>query len=123
MEKLNNKVNKVLWVSRHILTSEQIAGLEKIAGDAIEVKTLNKTVTSAKEIADEAKDCKYVAVVLPVGLLAELYEILDTDQTILIPRSKRILVPSSDGTENKVVFAYDGWEVIEKVIYKSHIIK
>ena len=119
---LNN--NKILWVSRHNLTSEQIAGLEKINGtSSIEVKTLNKTISSAKEIADESKDCNYIAVVLPVGLLAELYALLKPGQTILVPRSKRILVPSEDGTENKVVFAYDGWEVIEKVVYKSHIIK
>ena len=116
-------LNKILWVSRHVLISEQIAGLEKIANDDIEVKTLNKTISSVDEIVKEAEDCKFIAVVLPVGLLAELYENLKPGQTILVPRSKRILVPSSDGTENKVVFKYDGWEVIEKVIYKSHIIK
>lgn len=122
MTNLNNN-NKILWVSRHQLTNDQIAGLEKISGAAIEVKTLNKTISSAKEIAEESKDCKYIAVVLPVGLLSELYGLLEPGQTILVPRSKRIMIPSEDGTENKVVFAYDGWEVIEKVVYVSHVVK
>ena len=116
-------ITKILWVSRHQLTSEQLSGLEKIARTDVEIKTLNKTISSVDEIVKESEDCDFIAVVLPVGLLAELYENLKPDQTILVPRSKRLMVPSEDGTENKVIFAYDGWEVIEKVAYKSHIIK
>lgn len=119
MEKLNNKV---LWASRHSLTDDQLNGLEKIAGK-VDIKTVNKTFKSAEEIAEAAADCDYLAVVLPVGLLSELYGLLKPGQTILVPRSKRIMIPSEDGTENKVVFAYDGWEVIEKVVYVSHVVK
>lgn len=122
MTNLNNS-KVVLWASRHALTADQINGLEKIAGGKVDIKTVNKTFNSAEEIAEAAADCDYLAVVLPVGLLAELYGLLKPGQVILVPRSKRIMVPSEDGTENKVIFAYDGWEVIEKVVYKSHIIK
>lgn len=116
-------MKKVLWASRHEFTEEQKGGLNHIIGGGFDVKVVNQTFKSAEEIAEAAADCDYLAVVLPVGLLSNLYALLTPGQTIVIPKSKRVLVDNPDGGEKIAKFVYDGWEVIEKIIYVSHVVK
>ena len=116
---------KVLWISRHNPTQDQLNGLRKITGgDGYLLNKIDKTFTSAKEIADEIISYKadYVAAVLPVNLLSGLFEIVGNQCIILVPKSKRELI-KVEGSESKVNFVYDGFEVIDKIVYKSHIVK
>lgn len=116
---------KVLWLSRHEPNQEQLNGLGKIiGGDGYLLNKIDKTFTSAKEIADEISsyEADYVAAVLPVNLLAGLFELVGNDCMILVPKSKRELI-KIEGEESKVNFVYDGFEVIDNIVYKSHIIK
>lgn len=114
--------NIVFWGSRHELDQDQIAGLKKIINGDFKVNQADRTFRSAEEIIDVAGTAKYLAVVLPVPLLAQLFEAKGLDQVILVPKSKRILV-QNEGAESKVSFVYDGWEVIDKLIYVSHVVK
>ena len=119
-------MKKILWASRHQLTQDQLAGLCRVCNcteNDLEITTVNQTFKSAAEIAEAATGCDYLAVVLPVGLLSDLYALIDEGQTILIPKSKRVLVDNPNGGEKIAQFVYDGWEVVEKVVYISHIVK
>lgn len=115
-------MKKALWLSRHALTEEQLAGLKKITGDEVEIEQVDKTVKTAEEVANFGANCDYLAVVL-VTLLADLYGLVGKTKTILVAKNKRVLMKNEDGTESKARFVYDGWEVIEEVKYKSHIVK
>lgn len=116
-------MKKVLWVSRHILTQEQVEGIKKVLCDEFEYTPYDKTVKNAEELVEQIKETKADALVavLPVGLLSEVFA--ETDIKILVPRSKRKLIPDPNGGESKVVFEYDGFEVIDDLVYVSHIIK
>ena len=114
-------MKKVLWLSRHEMTSEQEETLGRLAMDEIEIIKVDRTVSAAEEVIKLADDfqCDILAVVLPVGLLSKVYE-LKGDRALISARSKRELV-KVDGEESKVAFKFDGWEVWDKVVIKSHI--
>ena len=115
---------KVLWFSRHDLTEEQLDGLRKVALQEFEeegpvvVEKFDKTVSSAGEIADRVKDHRIVAAVLPVELLAELFSLLGpSGPVIALPRNKR----ERDG--EAFVFRHAGWEIVDHVEFRSHLVK
>lgn len=110
-------MKKVLWFSRHELTQAQIDGLKKIANDEIEVKTVNKTVSSADEIMSDADaDTSIFAVVAPVQILSDIKKL--TDATIAVPRSKRVKTESGE-----FEFVHDFWEVVDKCEYEFHVVR
>lgn len=108
-------MTQVLWFSRHSLDQDQLAGLRKIAGDEVEVRQLDRTISSADEIVDELGEATIVAVVLPVGLLSDLMGQLPAGVTVCVPRSRR--VRESDGEYR---YVHDYWEVVEECVYRSH---
>lgn len=115
---------KVLWISRHNPTQDQLNGLRKITGCSYLISQVDKTFSSSEELADEVISSKadFVSVVLPVNLLSGLFELVSGKCTILVPKSKRELIKVKDG-ESKVNFVYDGYEIIDDIVYKSHVIK
>lgn len=116
---------KVLWLSRHEPNQDQLNGLRKLIGDkGFLINKLDKTFTSPREIANEVLSYKadYVVTVLPVNLLAGLFAFVGKQCTILVPKSKRELI-KIEGEESRVNFIYDGFEIIDNIVYKSHIVK
>lgn len=112
----------VFWASRHSLNQDQLNGLEKIIDDSFAINQVDRTFRSAEEILSAAGDAKFLAVVLPIPLLAHVFKLKRKDQVILVPKSKRVLIPQ-EGGESKVSFVYDGWEVIDQLTYVSHVVK
>lgn len=123
MTNQTTKTTTVLWASRHPLTPEQIEGLKKVAGTEITVHAVDKTFSGANEILEEAKGAKILAVVLPPALLSDLMANKNDDQVVVMARNKRVLVKQDDGSESKVQFVYDGWQVIDACVYQAHIVK
>ena len=111
-------MKKVLWFSRHELTSEQKSGLSRIlktTPDDLSVRVLDKTISSAKEIVDEIDGEELIAAVLPVRLLSELMKVLPNGSTVAVARSnKRVRADSGEWK-----FVYDGWDVIKRCIYEA----
>ena len=73
MTKKENKVVRVLWLSRHAATEEQRKELERIFG-TVHIIFRSETVPNGKrvvEIMDE-QDIDELVAVLPVNILAEL---------------------------------------------------
>lgn len=120
-------MTNVLWLSRHDMTNEQLEGLKKVAIEGgfkdseLNIKKVDMTVKSADDVIEAGEGCDIFAVVLPPNLLSDLFA--KTDKKIVTAKNKRVLVKSPDGKESKVTFVYDGWEIVDEFIYKSHIIK
>lgn len=106
---------KILWVSRHTMTSEQLEDLHRIYGD-FEISQLDKTIKDVKEILEIQADV--YAVVLPMNLLIKLRN--STNADIIQPISERIstgnkvLNPANNVYENEYVFKHMYWERILK---------
>lgn len=112
-------MTNVLWLSRHDMTSEQLEGLKRVVNDEVTVKKVDETVKSAADVLKHGEDCDVLAVVLPPHLLADLFAM--TAKKIIVAKSKRIRTATPTGTD--INFVYDGWEVIDQFIYRSHIVK
>lgn len=104
-------MKRVLWFSRHRLDSDQLSGLGKLLGTKeFQVSQFDATVKSGKDVVDAGITADVLAVVLPTNMLAEAFKLKHPLQTLVVAKSKRVLVKQPDGTESKVSFVYDGWK-------------
>jgi hypothetical protein len=116
-------MKKILWFSRHALTKDQVLGLEKVFGDTVETEMVDATVKAGADVVGFIKGhVDGLAVVLPTQLLAEVFKLMPKGTLLLVPRSKRILV-KVEGQESQIQFVHDGWEVVDNVVFETHIIK
>ena len=65
-------MKKVLWISRHCMTKEQIEDLNRIAGENVEIIPWKETVHSVLELKPLIEEGDIIAAVLPLDLLAKL---------------------------------------------------
>lgn len=104
---------KILWVSRHNMTNEQLSDLHRIYGN-FELLTLDKTITNVQEILKYSAEV--YAVVLPTNLLIELKN--STNAEVIQPVSKRvatknkILNPATNTYEQEYTYKHQCWEKI-----------
>lgn len=115
---------KILWLSRHELTQDQKDGLTRVFPDSdISITKLDQTINeeTIKKLVETDNDA--FAVVLPVKMLSLFFFHLKPHQKLIVPLSKRVLVKDPNGGESKVQFVYDGWEVIDDLVYESHLVK
>jgi len=99
---------KILWFSRHELSSDQISGLKKKLGDDLDVTQVNKTIVSVKELGD-LSTFDVLAVVAPIGLQAEFLSVAG-DRPVIFAKNAREF-----DTEGKVSFRHTGWFRLVKV--------
>lgn len=106
---------KILWVSRHELTNEQLEDLHRIYGD-FELMQLDKTIKDIKEILQIKADV--YAVVLPINLLIKLKNSTTSDiiQSVSerIVTENKILNPATNVYEPQYMFKHLYWEKIIK---------
>lgn len=100
-------MKKILWFSRHNLTNDQKEDLQNLFGD-IEILQVNKTISHAIELKNEIDQYDVIAVVLPIGLQAELLSICK-DKPVLICKSHRLEI------NGKFEFLHAGWEQLKKI--------
>ena len=98
-------MKKVLWFSRHTMTEEQLAAL----GNDVEIINVNKTISSAYEIADEINECDVIAIVAPINLQQQFLK-LAAGKPVIMAVNDRVLVQQPDGSEDKVEFHFIKWE-------------
>ena len=104
---------KVLWFSRHQMSDEQCASLERKLG-TISVHQVDRTVQSARELSAEIEDADIIAIVAPIGLQAEFLR-LAGDKPVISAVSRRELVEDPNGGESQTVFVFERWERLLKV--------
>lgn len=112
-------MKKILWISRHEMTREQIGDLERILGDQFETNMINQTLETISQLSEEDLKVDLVAAVLPTHLLADLRK--RTGDTPLIQSvSQRVKsgkqITLSDGSQmDEFMFAHLRWEQIVRL--------
>ena len=79
----------VLWISRHSMTPEQLADLERIMGGPVCLRPWMDTVTDIAGLAAAVREADAAAAVLPPELLAGLLR-LAQGKPVLIAESGRL---------------------------------
>lgn len=125
-------MKNILWVSRHTMTTDQLAGLVKTFGEVkiaqlsaspanvhipftCSMPELGETVADTilvdvkVPLKELVQDYDEVCAVLPIGLLQQLLPFVPSKR-LLQARNKRVLLE-----EGAVSFVFDGWEQVLKV--------
>lgn len=114
------KTTKILWLSRHCMTTEQLCDLLRIYGK-IEIIRYDKTVASWQEVVEAGKDCDILAVVLPPTILADLTNPQNNTKPVIRAKSNRVetgkstLNPATGKHEKEYKFEHAGWERVVKI--------
>lgn len=110
---------KVLWFSRHDLTPEQLAGLEKVTECEIEkIDKIDKTISSAEEIIECWAGHGTIACVLPIQLLSSLFLLKPSNVNLVVPRNAR-----ERNEQGEYYFRHLGWELVLECKYTSSLIE
>lgn len=113
-------MKKILWLSRHNMTEEQVADLNRIYGE-IEVKTFDQSVSGWKDVVEAGADCDVLAVVLPPAILADLTNPRNNQKPVIrakanrVPTGKTIINPATGKEETEYRFEHAGWERVVKI--------
>lgn len=96
-------MKKVLWFSRHEMTSDQ-----KNALGECEIMQVNRTINNAFELIEEINGADIIAIVAPINLQQQFLKIAG-EKPVIMAVNDRILVKQPDG-EDKVEFHFVKWE-------------
>ena len=116
-------MKKVLWISRHCMTVEQLEDLKCITGEEVEIIPWKDTVYCMSEIEPFVQRADIIAAVLPLELLAKLLEISGEKKVIQsvadrIPTGKmRMLEGGRMEEELRVQHKY--WQQIMEIHVKT----
>lgn len=91
------------------MTPEQAAALGEV-----EVKQIDKTISSAYELKDEIDAADIIAVVAPIHIQEQFLKIAG-DKPVITALSERIIEKSEDNSESKVVFKFAKWERLVEI--------
>lgn len=103
-------MKKVMWFSRHEMTSAQKAAL----GEGVTVEQVNRTINSAFELKDEIESADIIAIVAPINLQQQFLKLAGT-KPVIMAVNDRVLVKQDDGSEDKVEFRFVKWERLRKI--------
>lgn len=112
---------KILWLSRHNMTQEQITDLRRIYGDDVEIKHHTDTVNSWKDVVEVGSDCNVLAVVLPPAILADLANPRNNTKPVIraianrVETGNTIVNPATNEKEKEFKFVHAGRERIIKI--------
>lgn len=112
---------KILWLSRHNMTQEQITDLKRIYGDDVEIKHHTDTVNSWKDVVEVGSDCDVLAVVLPPAILSDLVNPRNNNKPVIraianrIETGNMIINPATGKEEKEFKFVHAGWERVIKI--------
>lgn len=113
-------MTKILWVSRHTMTTEQITDLQRIYGD-VEIKQFADSVESAKQVTELGANCDVLAVVLPPAFLADLTNPRVNQKPVIraianrVATGRTVVNPATGAEEPEMKFEHSGWERVVKV--------
>ena len=102
---------KVLWVSRHQMTPEQREAL----GEVEKIVQIDRTLQSAFELEKEIGEADVIAIVAPINLQQQFLR-LAGEKPVIMAKNNREVVPAEDGGESKVIFHFEKWERLKKIV-------
>ena len=107
----------VLWISRHCLTPEQTAGLERFCGGPFRLLHRSETIQDIGALSRDIANADVLAAVLPPPLLAQLVATA-SGKPVLIEQCQRRLKPNAAG-ELSVIFTHGGWLRVRKMVFET----
>lgn len=110
----SNKVTKVLWFSRHTMTSDQRAAL----GDNVEVTQINRVISNGYELQEEIEQHDVIAIVAPIHIQEQILRIAG-DKPVIMALNNRVLVPNPDGGDDIAEFHFVKWERLVKIVVEK----
>lgn len=114
-------MTKVLWLSRHTMSAEQVADLKRIYGSDVDVKSTDMTVSSWRDVVEAGADCDILAVVLPPAILADLTNPRNNSKPVIRAKANRVATgktvvnPATGKEEAEYCFQHAGWEQVLKI--------
>ena len=119
-------MKRVLWVSRHQMTGEQFADLERVLNAPVELVAWRETVQDVSELLPALADADAVAVVLPVELLAQLMPFAAGKPVLQAVSGREAtgrLTATSDGRlEPEFAFVHNGWRQILRLELETRLL-
>lgn len=113
-------MTKVLWLSRHTMTEEQLSDLNRIYGK-VELITFDQPVSNWKDVLEVGKDCDVLAVVLPPAILTDLTNPRNNQKPVIrakanrVPTGKTVINSATGKEEIEYQFQHAGWERVVKI--------
>jgi len=116
-------MKKVLWFSRHQMTTEQVASLGDVEVTAVNgnMENIHKAFTAEVNgvetnviFKEMMLNFDIIALVAPIGLQQQVMSVAN-GKPIVLAKNQRILVKGVDGSEDKVTFQFAGWERLVKI--------
>lgn len=112
----------ILWISRHEMTGQQIADLERIAGEPIDLLCYKGTVYQIDSLIPMIERADMIAAVFPPMLLAKLVK-LANGKPVLQAVSKRVptgryTVLPDGRKEQEFTFVHVCWQQVIKLEYE-----
>lgn len=117
------KTHRVLWISRHTMTEEQRADLERVMGGPVELTVWSDTVENLQDLQPLVCRSDAVAAVFPAEKLAQLLEIAGGRPVLQAKSGRRATgrwTTLPDGRrEREFAFVHRGWQQILQIRIKT----
>lgn len=116
-------MTKILWVSRHTLTKEQISDLQRIYGE-ISIDQFDATISDVSEITEQGYYDVY-AVVLTAELISDLMKIIPQGTQVIQAVSERVATgntltnPATGEEEKEYEFRHVCWRRVIKAVFET----
>lgn len=116
---------RVLWLSRHALTREQLEALKRIYGDDVIIKHVTESVTDWAEVVRYGDDCDVLGVVLPQKLLMDLVNPRNNSKPVIranstfIPTGKKVVNKATGQLEDERKFTFLGWKLVKRFVLEE----
>lgn len=116
----------ILWISRHDMTREQTADMERIVGGPFRLLRWTDTVRDVSELEPLVRQADIVAAVLPLEMMSRLAD-MTAGAPLLQSVAERTptgrIYTTSDGrNEREFAFRHRAWQQIEKIEVKTRIL-
>ena len=107
----NSGTVNMLWFSRHPLSSQQMEKIEQNYPNAkVEVTQVDRTISSASEIAGDIAKADVVGMVGPIDLQKDFLKVCGDDKPLITAKMDRV-----DDGDGKSHMEFDKWEQVDKI--------
>lgn len=119
-------MKRVLWVSRHEMTRDQRADLERALGGPVELLPWQDTVADVAQLRPALEGADAVAAVLPVELLAQLLPLAGGKPVLVATSGReptgRVHTLPDGRQEPEFAFVHQGWRQILRLELETRLL-
>ena len=119
-------MKKVLWISRHEMTTAQLSDLERIMGGTVKLLCWKENVRNVTELMPLIEQADAIAAVLPLQMQANLLKGAE-GKPVLQAVAERVLSETErtleDGRkEREVQFVHKRWEQLLRIDVQTKVL-